>query len=116
MGWGAPKRDCFLGIKLNICLTWLSCVEKVEEIMEESSAEMESRQKKAGLQNTDVLDQINSLQAYLEKMKERVINGEISNTDTKTALQNLNVNLKVITVTFRYEYLFGEKAEVKYPL
>ena len=68
--------------------------------MEESSAEMESGQKKAVPQNIDVLDQINSLQAYLEKMKERVINGEISNTDTKTALQNLNVNFKVITVTF----------------
>ena len=58
---------------------------------------MASKQKKAGLQNNDVLDQINSLQAYLEKMKERVLNGEISNTDTKNALQNLNVNLKVIT-------------------
>ena len=59
---------------------------------------MASKQKKAGLQNNDVLDQINSLQAYLEKMKERVLNGEISNTDTKNALQNLNVNLKVITI------------------
>ena len=68
--------------------------------MEESSAGMESRQKKAGPQNVDVLDQINSLQAYLEKMKERVINGEMSNSDTKTALQNINVNLKVITVVF----------------
>ena len=58
---------------------------------------MASKQKKAGLQNNDVLDQINSLQAYLEKMKERVLNGEISNTDTKNALQNLNVNLRVIT-------------------
>ena len=58
---------------------------------------MVSKQKKAGLQNNDVLDQINSLQAYLEKMKESVLNGEISNTDMKNALQNLNVNLKVIT-------------------
>ena len=42
----------------------------------------------------DLIDQIDNLQAYLQEMREKLTKGEISDTDTQKALQNINI-LKV---------------------